>query len=172
MLSTRMIIDHRILSMNSKRAGPCAVMAAFAVAATGMSVMPNSAISRFRPWLSESRNIGERQLAAVDMHAAELGTTVQGRKHLAGIEQALGVEGAFDPLLGVEIDLAEHLAHQIALLDADAVLPGQNAAERDACPQDVGAEGLRALHLAGLVGIVEDQRMQITVTGMEHVGDP
>ena len=36
-------------------------------------------------------------------------------------------------------------AHQVALLDADAVLAGQHAADLDAEPQDVGAELLGAL---------------------------
>ena len=48
---------------------------------------------------------------------------------------------------------------------------GQHAAEFDADPQDIGAEGLGPLHLAGLVGVVEDQRMQIAVAGMKHIGD-
>jgi hypothetical protein len=33
------------------------------------------------------------------MHAAKLGATVQHREYLAGIEQALVVERAFQPLL-------------------------------------------------------------------------
>ena len=105
------------------------------------------------------------------VHAAELGAAVQRREHLAGIEQALVVEGAFEPLLLVEIDLGEHRRHQVALLDADAVLAGEHAADLDAEPQDVGAERLGALELARLVGVVEDERMQIAVAGMEDVGD-
>src|SRR5450631_4132825 len=89
---------------------------------------------------SEPRQVGKREPAAVDVHAAEFGAAVQGRKHFSRIEQALGVEGAFQPLLLVEINLAEHLAHQIALFDTDAVLAGENAAEFDADPQDVGTE--------------------------------
>jgi hypothetical protein len=72
------------------------------------------------------------------------------REHLAGIEQTLvGVEGAFDALL-VEVDLAEHFRHQVALLDADAVLAGQHAADLDAQPQDVGAEFLGLVSSPGL----------------------
>ena len=56
--------------------------------------------------ISKPRNVGKRQLAAVDVHAAEFGAAVQGRKHFSGIEQALRVERAFQPLLLVEIDLA------------------------------------------------------------------
>ena len=46
----------------------------------------------------------EAQLATVDMHAAQFGAAMQRRKDLAGIEQALGVEGAFQPLLLLEVD--------------------------------------------------------------------
>ena len=108
----------------------------------------------------------------MDVHAAEFSAAVQGREHLAGVEQALRVECTFQPLLLVEVDLAEHFAHQVALFDADAMFAGQHAAEFDAGPQDIGAEGFRPLHLAGLVGVIEDQRMQIAVAGMKHVGDP
>ena len=113
---------------------------------------------------------GKRELAGVDMHAAQLGAAAELRKHLAGIEQALGIEGAFQPLLLVEVGLVEHRVHEVALLDADAVLAGQHAADLDAKPEDVGAERLRALEFARLVGVVEDQRMQIAVAGVKHIG--
>ena len=48
---------------------------------------------------------------------------------------------------------------------------GEHAAELDADPQDVGAEGFRPLDLAGPVGIVQDQRVQVAVAGMKHIGD-
>src|SRR5258705_11541807 len=120
---------------------------------------------------SKPREFGKSELAAVDMHATEFGAAVQGRKYLARVEQALGVERAFEPLLLVEIYLAEHLAHQVALLDADAMFTGQHAAEFDADPQDIGAEGFRPLDLAWPVGIVQDQGMQVAVAGMKHIGD-
>src|SRR4051812_43537552 len=66
---------------------------------------------------SKPRQLGKRELAAVDVHAAEFGAAVQGGKHLSRVEQALRIERAFQPLLLVEIDVAEHLAHQVALLD-------------------------------------------------------
>ena len=55
--------------------------------------------------VSEPRNVGKRHAAGMHVHAAELGAAVQRRKHLAGIEQALVVEGAFEPLLLIEIGL-------------------------------------------------------------------
>src|ERR1043166_360708 len=61
---------------------------------------------------SKSRQFRKRQSAAMDMDPAKLGAAVQGRKHLSRVEQPLRVERAFQALLLVEIDLAEHLAHQ------------------------------------------------------------
>ena len=84
----------------------------------------------------------------MDMHAAKFGTAMQRREHLAGIEQALRVERAFQALLLVEIDLAEHLRHQVALLDTDAMFAGQHTAKLDAAPKDIGAKGFRPVHFA------------------------
>src|SRR5258708_25732014 len=107
----------------------------------------------------------------MDVDAAELGAAMELREDLAGIEQPVGVEGAFEAQLLVEIDLVEHDRHEIALLDADAVLAGEDAADLDAEAQDIGAERLGALELARLVGIVKDQRMEVAVAGMNDVGD-
>ena len=48
------------------------------------------------PGTLKSRQVRERELAAVDVHAAELGAAVQRREDLAGIEDWVRVEGAFD----------------------------------------------------------------------------
>src|SRR3546814_12926529 len=69
-------------------------------------------------------------------------------------------------------DVCSSDLHEVALLDADAVLAGHHAADLDAEPQDVGAEILRPLQFPRLVGVVEDERMQVAVAGVEHVGDP
>src|SRR5262249_158885 len=114
----------------------------------------------------EPRNVRERDVAAAHVHAPELRPPVQRPKHLAGMAQALPVEGALGPLLLVEVGFREHRRHQVALLDADAVLAGEHAADLDAQPQDVGAERLGAVELARLVGIVEDERMQVAVAGV------
>src|SRR4051795_6069779 len=89
---------------------------------------------------SKPRQFRKRQLAAVDMHAAEFGAAVQGRKHLSRVEQPLRIESAFQPLLLVEVDVAEHLAHQVALLDSHPVLAGEHPAELDASAQDIGSK--------------------------------
>ncbi len=90
---------------------------------------------------------------------------------MPGLSRAGGIEGAFDAHLLREIDLVEHLAHQIALFDADAMLAGQHAADRDAKPQNIGAERLGPLDVAVVRRVIENQRMQIAVAGMKHIGD-
>src|SRR5438876_530457 len=113
MLSTRMIIDHRMLSMNSSRGAGRASVAAPVVAPIVMSAISRHPvmIGNSGPRPLEPRQFRKCQFAAVHMDAAEFGAAVQGRKHFSRIEQALGVEGAFQPLLLAEIDVAEHLAH-------------------------------------------------------------
>ncbi len=106
------------------------------------------------------RDVGERQLVVVHGHAAELGAAPQLGEHLARIEQVVGIEGALHAHLLVEVDLGELHVHQVALLDADAVLAGQHAADPHAEPQDVGAEFLGAAQLVGIVGVEQDQRME------------
>ena len=75
----------------------------------------------------------------------ELDAAAQLGKHLAGIEQVIGIEGAFDAHLLVEVDLGELLAHHVSLLDADPVLAGQHSAHPHAEPEDVGAEKFGAM---------------------------
>src|SRR5206468_3638453 len=45
------------------------------------------------------------------------------------------------------------------------------AADLDAGAQDVGAELLGARKLAWIVGVVEDERVEVAVAGVEDVGD-
>src|SRR3546814_14450854 len=71
----------------------------------------------------------------------------------------------------LQVVLGEQNRHQVALLDADAVLAGQDAADLDAEAQDVGAEGFGLVQFARPVGVAEDQRVQIAVACMEDVGD-
>src|SRR6185312_6620960 len=141
-----------------------------ATAAATISTSSRSSLGAKRV-ISEPRQLREGDLAVVDMHAAELGAAMEFREDLAGIEQPVRVEGTFEALLMVEIDLVEHRWHQVALLDADAVLAGEHAAHLDAEAQDVRAEGFGALELAGIVGVVEDERVEIAVAGMEDIGN-
>ena len=61
-------------------------------------------------------------------------------EHLVRVQQPAGIEGRLDAALLVQFVRGELHRHQVALLDADAVLAGQAAAHLDAEFQDVGAE--------------------------------
>ena len=50
------------------------------------------------------------------------------------------------------------------------MLAGDRAAQADAQAQDVGGQRLGPLERTGLASVVEDERMQVAVAGMEHVG--
>src|SRR4051794_30692119 len=70
------------------------------------------------PATSEPRDVGERDLVVVHGHPSKLSATPQPGEHLAGIEQVVGIEGALEAHLLVEVDLGELHVHQVALLDA------------------------------------------------------
>jgi hypothetical protein len=69
---------------------------------------------------------------------------MQRRENLTWIEQPLVVERAFKSLLLIEVGLGEHRRHQVALLDADAMLASEHAADFDAELEDIGTEGTLA----------------------------
>src|ERR1700688_863793 len=106
----------------------------------------------------------------MDVHAAEFSATAELRKHLARIEQAFRIEGAFQPLLLIQVDLVEHRVHEIALLDADPMLARQNAANMNTEPEDLRAKRLSPVQFTRLVGVIKDQRMKVAVTGVKDVG--
>jgi hypothetical protein len=80
----------------------------------------------------------------VHVHATKLGAAMQRRENLTWIEQPLVVERAFKSLLLIEVGLGEHRRHQVALLDADAMLASEHAADFDAELEDIGTEGTLA----------------------------
>ena len=114
----------------------------------------------------------ERQLAAGNVHAAEFGAAVQLRKHLAGIEQALRVERAFHPLLRVQDRFPRTSAGIRSRFSTPtpcspvSTPPTSTHSFRISAPNASGA-----FQFARLVGVVENQRMQIAVAGVKHVGD-
>ena len=50
------------------------------------------------------------------------------------------------------------------------MLAGDRTAFVDTQPENVGTKLLGFFQVARLVGIIQDQRMQVAVTGMENVG--
>src|SRR4051812_39606981 len=110
-----------------------------------------------------------RQLAAVHAHAAVLGAAREAGYGLARIEPSLRVEGVLDRAESVELLGAELHAHLVDFFHADAMLAGDRAAHGDALLQHLGGKELGALQLLAVVGIEEDERMQVAVAGMEYV---
>src|SRR5581483_456953 len=108
-------------------AAPRISSATLSAAAARTHSAASSSEAGLRSSMSEPRELGMRQRAAAHMHATQFGAAMQGRKHLAGVEQQLWIEGAFQALLLLEVDLGEHLGHQVSLLNADTVLAGQDA---------------------------------------------
>ena len=49
------------------------------------------------------------------------------------------------------------------------MLAGDRAAHGHAGLEDLGPEGLGAMQLVGIVGVEEDERMQVAVAGVEDV---
>src|ERR1700704_6666443 len=60
------------------------------------------------------RQVGVGQTARVDMQPAQFGAAMQLREHLAGVEQPIRIEGAFEALLLGEVHFVEHRPHQVA----------------------------------------------------------
>src|SRR5262249_29215503 len=60
-------------------------------------------------------------------------------------------------------------AHQLALLNADAVLAGEAPAELDAKLEYLRPAQLGTLKLSLVVGVVQDERMQIAIAGVEDI---
>ena len=101
------------------------------------------------------------------MHVALLHAGMQRGKDFARIEQACVIERAFETLLLRQIRVREHRRHQIALLHADAVFAGQDAADFDAQFQDRRAECFCTRKLARFHHVEDDERMQVSVAGVE-----
>ena len=93
------------------------------------------------------------------------------RNDLVGVAQFLRVEHLAHATHDVEVGLAEQPRHAVLLFQADAVLAAQHAAEVDAGLQDV-VPGLEdAVDLLAVTFVVQHQRVQVAVAGMEDVGD-
>jgi hypothetical protein len=112
-----------------------------------------------------------RQLTVVDVHRAPLGAAVQFGHGLAGVEQGVGIERGLHVVEARQFRGGELGAHLPDFLQADAVLAGDGAADLDAQFENLAAEGFGPGEFAGLVGVEQDQRMQVAVAGVEYVGD-
>ena len=103
------------------------------------------------------------------MHTPEFSAAVQRWHGFARIEQGVFVEGCFHRMKQRQFGGAELHAHGIYFFHADAVFAGNGAAKFNRQLEDFRAKGLGALEFPRAVGVIQDQRMQITVAGMKHV---
>ncbi len=104
--------------------------------------------------------------------ARDLAAQPRRGEDLARVAQAGRVERAPDQLHGVQVIGVEHLRHVAGLVDADAVLAGDRAAVVQAGVQDRAGQFLGRGRLGGRGVVVEHQRVQVPVAGVEHVGHP
>src|SRR5436309_15532323 len=116
---------------------------------------------------AKPRELRGRDLAMVHVHASEFGAAMQCGHSLARIEQAMSVERLLDAMEQRQLIRCELHAHLVDLFDANAMLAGDRTAECDRPLQNLGAERLGALELAGHVGVEQDQRMHVPVAGVE-----
>src|SRR5436190_8367642 len=97
------------------------------------------------------------------------GLTALEREDLGRVQQPLRIEHGLDSHLHDEIGLGELDVHQVALLDADAVLAGEAAAGGDAQLEDLMTRLLGPIGLRRIVGVKQDQGVQVAVAGVEDV---
>jgi hypothetical protein len=105
------------------------------------------------------------------MHAPYLRAATQSGDGLARVHQAVRIEGLLEPEELLELRFIELTAHGIEFLHAHTVLPGDGTAHGHAQGQDLRAQGLCPGQLSLPARIIENQRMQVAVAGMEHVGN-
>ena len=92
-------------------------------------------------------------------------------KDLAGVHDAVGIDGVLDAShqrdrVGAEVEF-----HELLLQQADAVFARERAAERDGRLEDLARGGGHAAHLFGVAPVAEDVRMQIAVADVPEQRD-
>src|SRR5207244_8218602 len=103
---------------------------------------------------------------------ARLATGLARGEDLAGIAQAARVPGFPHAAHGVQVRLGEDERHVVHLLEPDAVLARDRAADIGADLEDLAARRDHARDFSRPAGIVEDVGMEVAVAGMEHVAQP
>src|SRR5439155_22503059 len=102
---------------------------------------------------------------------ADLDTRLLRGEDLPGVAETRGVEGVLEPLHHRQVGGREDEGHEVGLLEADAVLARDRAADLGADLHDLGAGLYDARLRTGHARIVEDVRVQVAVARMEDVAD-
>src|SRR3954468_5138376 len=92
------------------------------------------------------------------------------REDLGGVEQPCRIEHGPDAHLLLKVLRGELDRHQVALLDADAMLACETAAHLDAELQNILPRRFGLLQLARLVDVEHDIRVQVAIASMEDSG--
>ena len=111
-----------------------------------------------------------RQLSIMNVHGAQFGTSMQAWNRLARVEDATGVQLALDVVELGQFRRLELVTHLIDLFNTHTMLSGNGTATVHAQCQDIATEFFCFVQIAGLVGIVQDQRVQVAIAGMKYVG--
>src|SRR5690606_8436669 len=122
-------------------------------------------------WSSETLQFRMRKLTRVDMHGAELGTTVQGRNVLAGIQKVVGIPGGFEGVKELQLIAIELCAHLVDLLATHTMFAGNRAPNFHAMFQYASANCFSSFELAWRVGIEQNQGVQVAIASMKYVCD-
>ena len=104
------------------------------------------------------------------MHAPVFCAAMQGGNHLARVKQARGIKGQFYFAEMLQLGLLELCAHLVDFLDTDAVLTCNRATHFHTQLQYLATQFFGTMKLAWLACIVQNQRMQISIASMKHVG--
>ncbi len=88
---------------------------------------------------------------------------------LFGLARPVGVERSVAGEPGHRGRRREHQRHEVALLQADAVLARQHSTGGDRDAHDLFAGGVHTVHHPWLALVEHQQRVQVSVAGVEHV---
>ena len=89
----------------------------------------------------------------------------------AGVEGGIGIEGVVDAAHEIEIGVGENERHELGLFHADAMFAGERAADFEAVADDLGGGLHSAFELRGIARIVEDDGVEVAVTGVKNIAD-
>jgi len=119
---------------------------------------------------SKARQIGELLLSAVHVHRAVFSAAVQGGHRFARIQERIGVKRSFYPMKHFKFIGAKLDAHLVDFLDPHAVLASDGSTHLDTQFQDFGALFFGFFQLPRLIPIEQNERVQVAVPGVEHIG--
>ena len=105
----------------------------------------------------------------MNMHRIVFGTSRQSRYRLSWIEQAFGIKNLANQVKLITLLIAELNAHFAQFLDTHTMFAGNRTALFDTQLQNFTTELFGFFELPGIVTIVENKRVEITIAGVENI---